>query len=762
MAFRTHEVLPNVYQIEDCMGVCITLLKGTEKALLIDTGYGMEDVNAAVRQVTDLPFEVLLTHGHHDHVLGAMWFAKTKMFAEDCEEFALRTGREQRQKVMGQARDKRIEVPAGYEDRPVPMPEDLCEGDISLGGLTARIMKVPGHTVGSFVVFVPERNLLLSGDDWNPCTWLWFPCSIAIHEWKKNMERVMELPFTHVLCSHQYELQTREKMQVFMDGITDESIQSAEKIPLGGDIDTRIICLPDECVMVFDYGKASNQGETNMKTIRIDENSKALFNNNAAYCVGTGRMGLAMQKEYLDQLKMAQKEAGFSHIRGHGLFCDDMSIYQPTMDEEGNWHDAYCFTYLDRVMDAYKEAGIRPFLELGFMPSRMASGTQTIFYWKGNTTPPKDDTQWANLVKATLKHLADRYGYEEVSSWPAEVWNEPNLPGFWENADEEKYHHLYAVTAKAVKEVLPEMKVGGPAVCGGPVTPDWIRNFLTFCRDEKLPLDFVTRHAYMGNNPEHHGRYLYHEMRAVEDTYAEMKGTREIIDSFPEYRGMDMHITEFNTSYNPFCPIHDTNLNAVYIAGLLACLGDVAASYSYWTFGDVFEEMGVPSRPFHGGFGMIADQLIPKPTLWTFAFFNNLKGEAVYRDENAIIVRDGDRFEGVLWNLCREERKQVELAVKLPCAEELSVLTRTVDEECCNPLKLWHEMGEPASLNDEQLALLRESARPEASCLTAKGENGEAELKFLLKENGLIHFTATPKVNTTDPGYDYEWYRVHS
>lgn len=499
------------------------------------------------------------------------------------------------------------------------------------------------------------------------------------------------------------------------------------------------------------------------KNIKIGARSKALFNNNAAYCVGTGRMGLAMQKEYLDQLEFVQKQAGFDHIRGHGLFCDDMSIYQPYTDEQGVQHDAYCFTYLDRVMDSYRALHIKPFLELGFMPSGIASGKQTIFYWKGNTTPPKDDAQWVALVQATLNHLAERYGKKEVSEWPCEVWNEPNLPGFWENADEEKYHHLYEITVKAVKEVLPEMRVGGPAVCGGPVTPDWIRRFLEFCRDRKLPVDFLTRHAYMGNDPEHKGRYLYHTMRAVEDTYAEMKGTREIIDSFPEYKGMEMHITEFNTSYNPFCPIHDTNLNAVYVAGLLSCLGDLAASYSYWTFGDVFEEQGVPSRPFHGGFGMLANQMIPKPTLWTFAFFNRLKGKAVYRDENAVVVkREDGAYEGVLWNLCRDKREKLDLKIEIPADSAVSLMTRTVDEQCCNPLKSWHEMGEPASLTDEQLQILRESGMPASECKTIDAEKGKATIKLTINENGLIHFTAMPKKENRDFGYDYNWYIEHA
>ena len=494
--------------------------------------------------------------------------------------------------------------------------------------------------------------------------------------------------------------------------------------------------------------------------IRITPESRADFNNNAAFCVGTGRMGLALQQEYQEQLSMAQNECHFKHIRGHGLFCDDMAIFQCRHDPDGREHISYNFTYLDRVMDYYMANGLKPFLELGFMPEKMASGTQTIFYWKGNTTPPADHQKWADMIKATLRHLADRYGEEEVSTWPCEVWNEPNLPGFWEHADEEKYHTLYAVSVKAVKETLPTMRVGGPAICGGATSLDWIRNFLMFCRDNRLPVDFLTRHAYMGETPERHGRYLYHTMRTVESIAEEMQATRDIIDSFPEYAGMEMHITEFNTSYHPFCPIHDTNLNAAYIAGLLARMGDMCASYSYWTFGDVFEEQGVPPRPFHGGFGMIANGLIAKPTLWTFAFFNQLKGQCVYRDEHAVIMKKTDgSYEGVAWNLCREERSPLTLEIALPMPERSVLTMETVDEEVCNPLKCWHEMGEPASLTAAQLKFLRQSGQPQ--CTTQLLEKAD-KVTILLRENGLVRFTVAESTNSPDYCYDYNWYIEHS
>ena len=489
--------------------------------------------------------------------------------------------------------------------------------------------------------------------------------------------------------------------------------------------------------------------------IAIAPDSRATFNNNTDFCVGTGRMGLALQKEYHDQLAMAQELCRFKHIRGHGLFSDDMAIYAPWQDAEGMIHEGYNFTYLDRVMDAYKRLNIRPFLELGFMPKKLASGTQTIFYWEGNTTPPADEEKWCALVKATLAHLKDRYGVEEVSSWPCEVWNEPNLPGFWEHADEKAYHELYRTSVLAVKEALPRMRVGGPAICGGATSLDWVRNFLTFCRDEKLPVDFLTRHAYMGETPENKSRYLYHTMRNVNSIIEEMQATRDIIDFFPEYAGMEMHVTEFNTSYHPFCPIHDTNYNAALIAGLLSRMGDVCASYSYWTFGDVFEEQGVPSRPFHGGFGMIANQLIPKPTLWTFHFFTGLKGECVHKDDNCLIMKKVDgSYEGVAWNIGQAEREEVEMNLALPIAGKCVLTTETVDEVTCNPLKAWHDMGEPASLTDAQLRFLRQAGQP--LCETQQAEDG----KFILtlRENSVVRFTVQQVTGEPDTGYDYDWY----
>ncbi len=496
------------------------------------------------------------------------------------------------------------------------------------------------------------------------------------------------------------------------------------------------------------------------KEIIIKPGDTAAFRNLTDYCVGTGRVDLALHKEYQDQLAAVQELCHFRHVRGHGLFSDQLGIWQewgPPFAPREQW---FCFTYLDRMIDAWLENGLEPFLEIGFMPEKLASSPQTLFYWKAHTVPPKDPEDWCRLVRETLKHLSHRYGREKVETWPCEIWNEPNLRGFWENADKEKYLELYRITVQTICEVLPNMRVGGPAICGGEGSQQWIADFLAFCRDEKLPVDFVTRHAYLGQQPEHKSRYMYHKMNAPEVLIAEMRESREIIDSFPEFKGIPMVITEFNTSYNPFCPIHDTNENAAICAALLSRLGDVADGYSYWTFGDVFEEQGIPNRPFHGGFGMMANGLIPKPTLWAFSFFANLQGECVLRNEHAVAVRREDGgFEAVLWNLCEENKKEpLELSLTFPLQGDTAALLEIVDEETCNPLACWHRMGEPADLNAEQLAFLRAAGQPARQVLEPEKKNEEAKVDLTLAPNAVVRLRLLPVEKSFDPGYDYGWY----
>ncbi|WP_281550242.1 GH39 family glycosyl hydrolase [Murimonas intestini] len=491
------------------------------------------------------------------------------------------------------------------------------------------------------------------------------------------------------------------------------------------------------------------------KEYKIDETAACQFKNRAGYCVGTGRMGLALQKEYQEQLKLVQEHIGFKYIRGHGIFSDDMGIYQEYEDENGKIIPEYNFTYLDRVMDSYQEMKIKPFLELGFMPQKMAGGEQTVFYWRGNVTPPKSYKAWTDMVQAVLNHLIERYGRDEAVSWPIEVWNEPNLSIFWKDADMEEYFSLFRHTFRAVKEVDEQFQVGGPSICGVDDV-NWLRQFLDYCSRNNLMPDFFTRHHYMWSDPVKEGRYSYGKLRDPQEAMEELKVSRTIIDSFRQYQNLPMYITEFNTSYSPDSPVHDSIQNASYVAWLLSRMGEVCDGYSYWTFGDVFEENGVPFSQFHGGFGLVANGAVPKPSFWVFAFFKNLQGRRVHLSDEAVVVQKEDgSYCGVAWNLSFGEHEPLDIELALPCkpGANFCFLQKLVDEEHGNPVKLWHDMGEPSNPSKDQLALLREGAAPWLLTKRLAEEEGYVTAALHLKQDAVVYFELRETEVCSDRGY---------
>ncbi|GIQ68891.1 xylan 1,4-beta-xylosidase [Xylanibacillus composti] len=465
--------------------------------------------------------------------------------------------------------------------------------------------------------------------------------------------------------------------------------------------------------------------------------------------IGTGRLGLALQQEYQEHLEMVQEAIGFDYIRGHGLLHDDVGIYRE-LTQDGETRVFYNFTYIDRIFDAYLAKGLKPYVELGFMPEALASGDQTVFYWKGNVTPPKDYDRWAALIEAVIRHFIERYGLKEVLTWPFEVWNEPNLVNFWKDADQAEYFKLYQVTAEAVKRVHPELQVGGPAICGG--SDHWITDFLEFCHARNVPVDFVSRHAYTARQPHRKTpEYYYQELANPEKMLHELQEVREMIRQSP-FPDLPFHITEYNTSYSPINPVHDTALNAAYLARILSESGDYADVMSYWTFSDVFEESDVPKAQFHGGFGLIALNGIPKPTFHLFAFFQALGEEVLYRDDSLLVTRREDGTLALLsWNAVLEEGEEGDeqhIQAKLPFStEEVFVKRQIVNEAYANPWKTWQQMGRPRFPSKGQIQTLRQAAVPKLTTQAARTADGVLELNWKMGKNEITLLEVAPVRN---------------
>lgn len=476
-------------------------------------------------------------------------------------------------------------------------------------------------------------------------------------------------------------------------------------------------------------------------------------------CVGTGRFDLALRRDYQDSLALLQSDIGFRHIRGHGLLSDGVGVHRP-YEYQGGRHTRYAFTYVDQVVDAYLALGIRPFVELGFMPSGLAAGEQTVFWWRGNVTPPASYPEWARLVRETVAHLVDRYGLDEVRTWPIEVWNEPNLKDFWQDADQDAYHRLYEVTAHAVKDVDAGLQVGGPAISPG--SDEWMTAFADFVTRRSVPVDFVSRHAYT-SGPAQHVPFGVHQTLEPPQRLLEQFATprRQLRDT--PLAGLPVHITEFNTSYRPDNPIHDTAFQAAYLAPVVAAGGDLADSFSYWTFSDVFEETGIPTALFHGGFGLLTHRQIRKPAYHVYAFLARMGDQLLARGDDHLVTRDAaGRVTVLAWapvdvtGGAPVAGHRIALSLPVGTAATVSAYAArsAVGEESGNAHTAWCELGRPASPRPRQLDALREASEPARSHRALPVIGGRAELDLTLGVHEVTLVELTPVVDETPPWWD--------
>lgn len=354
------------------------------------------------------------------------------------------------------------------------------------------------------------------------------------------------------------------------------------------------------------------------RIISLDFNkTKGAFNTMFKECIGAGRANEGLRADWQQQLAMVKNECDFKYIRMHGLLCDDMGVYKE--DKEGN--PLYNYMYIDVLFDFIQSIDMKPFIELGFMPSDLASGETTIFWWKGNVTPPKDYEKWEELVRNLTQHWTERYGVEEVKTWYFEVWNEPNLtPWFWTGTQEE-YFKLYTSSVKAIKSVNSSYRVGGPATAGAAWEPEMIE----YCEKNNVPIDFISTHSYgvrQGFLDEHGNTGTVLDKNPMTISYDVLQSHKEITESKMPH--LELHYTEWSSSYTPSDPIHDSYHEAAFILQKLKQIGNAANSMSYWVFTDIFEEAGPRFTPFHGGFGLLNIHGVKKSAYFTYSFLNNL------------------------------------------------------------------------------------------------------------------------------------------
>ncbi len=433
---------------------------------------------------------------------------------------------------------------------------------------------------------------------------------------------------------------------------------------------------------------------------------------------GSGRAVLALRDNYRKDVRLVKGVTDFRYVRFHAIFHDEVGLF----DLDANGKAVYNFSYIDQIYDGLLAEGVRPLVELSFMPQKMAADPKKIFgfWYKPNVAPPSSYTLWDDMLDAFARHLIERYGIDEVAQWYFEVWNEPNI-GFWGGEPyQPTYYELYDHSARALKRVNERLRVGGPATAQAA----WAGDFIKHCHDNNVPVDFVSSHVYANDTSQD----IFHNDIPVPRDLMVCRAVRKVHDEIVSspLPKLPLIWSEFNASYMNEPNVTDSVYMGPWLATTISQCDGLTEAMSYWSFSDVFEEQGVVKTPFYGGFGLIAANDIPKPAYNAFAILHHLGDTRLpTSSESTLITRRKDgTLVLALWNYAPPDgtgaaytppgppgpSKSFAIEVKGLRAGARAMVWR-VDSDHGNVVSTFDAMGRPAYPSREQLAKLRTAAK---------------------------------------------------
>jgi len=458
---------------------------------------------------------------------------------------------------------------------------------------------------------------------------------------------------------------------------------------------------------------------------------------------GSGRAILSLRESYRDDLRTVKKATDFKAIRFHGIFMDEVGFF----DLDASGKPVYNFSYIDQIYDGLLANGVRPFVELSFMPKKLASDPAALhaFWYKQNVSPPKDYALWDNMITTFTQHLVDRYGIDEVSKWDFEVWNEPNIDFWIGRPAQATYFTFYDHTALAVKKVSTRIRIGGPATAQAA----WVAAFLQHCKQNNIPVDFVSSHVYANDT----AKDVFGTDEQIPRDRMVCRSVSKVHDEIAAspLPGTPLIFSEYNATYANEPDVTDTVYMGPWLATTISQCDGLTEAMSYWTFSDVFEEQGVVKTPFYGGYGLIAADDIPKPALNAFAMLHLLGDRRIKTDsDSALATRQADGSIVVaLWNYAPpygtgatytpppvDAGPAKTFVLKLEgLAPNASVQIWRLDADHGNVVKTYDAMGRPAFPSRDQIVRLRaagEPSRPQNTSL----RNGS--LTITIPSQGLV------------------------
>ncbi len=465
--------------------------------------------------------------------------------------------------------------------------------------------------------------------------------------------------------------------------------------------------------------RALAAGNAKTETIVIDTEKKAeKFPHFWEHMCGSGRAILSLRDSYRRDLKQCKDAFDLRYVRFHAIFHDEVGIYDETPDGK----PLYNFSYADQIYDGLLAAGVRPFIELSFMPKKLASKELLHAFWyKQNVAPPKDMKKWQDLITAFAQHLIERYGAAEVANWYFEVWNEPNLDFWGGEPKESTYYELYDATARALKNVNPQIRVGGPSTAQAA----WIDRFIDHCVKENTPVDFVSTHVYGDDT----ARDVLNEDRQIGRDEMVAAAMKKVHDQVKQSAKPELPIiwSEYNASFANYPEVTDSEMMAPWIANHIKLSAGLANEIAYWTFSDVFEEQGVYKKPFYGGFGLIAPDGIPKASFNAFNLLKRLGDQRLPVKPEKAPVLATTKNDGwliiAIWNYAGEknEGNVRRFKFKIKDAENYEEGScHIINKDHGSSYRNWQAMRSPTYPTKEQIEKLRSDSKPLTEFVRAK------------------------------------------
>jgi xylan 1,4-beta-xylosidase len=458
-----------------------------------------------------------------------------------------------------------------------------------------------------------------------------------------------------------------------------------------------------------------------------------------------------------------------------------------TEDAAGN--AVYSWTIVDRIFDTFRETGVKPLVEIGFMPEALSTHPEpyrhtfpkgTVF--TGWAYPPKDYAKWSELVFQFARHLRERYGDAEVKTWMWEVWNEPDIE-YWKGTPEE-FFKLYDVSSEAVLRALPGARIGGPDSTGpaSPKAVEFLRQFLEHCAHRQnyatgktgSRLDFISFHPKGSPKwqADHVQMGIARQLQAIEQGF-------KIVASFPEWKNTPIVLGESDpegcaacsAEQNPQNAYRNGPLYASYTAEVLSNIYALAVREHVNFLAAVNWSFEFEDQPYFAGYREMASNGIDKPVLNTFRMFGMLGNDRVkvsssgalasdamikdgvraQPDVNAIATRKNNEVDILVWNYHDDDLPSSGAPIDLSVEELPSAVVRAltehfrIDATHSNAFAAWKEMGSPQQPSVAQYQQLESAGQLEllGSPSWVAIDHGTAHLRFPLPRQGLSFLRIT-------------------